>query len=146
MSEVEQLIPHRAPFLFVDEILERSAGSIVTSWTPAASSEFFRGHYPDYPLLPGVLLCEASIQAGALLVAGEEDAPPTPGMVPVLTKIGAARFRRPVRPGEELQFAVELTHSVGPARYMLARVTSGRHKVARLEFVVTLAPLREEDD
>ena len=145
MSEIEQLIPHRAPFLFVDEILERSEGSIVTRWTPDPSADFFRGHYPDYALVPGVLLCEASIQAGALLVAGDEDAPPAAGLVPVLTKIGEARFRRPVRPGEELHFAVEVTEAVGPARYLVARVTSGRRKVARLEFVVTLAPMREED-
>ncbi len=62
-------IPHRPPFLFVDEIVEVDDRRILTRKFADPDSDFFRGHYPDYPVMPGVLVCESCFQSGALLIA-----------------------------------------------------------------------------
>ena len=137
-DEVQAAIPHREPFLFVDRILEREDGRLVTQWTVPADADFFRGHYPDRPLVPGVLLCESAFQAGAILCAGDaRDAAPA-GAVPVLTRIGDARFKRMVGPGETVRCEVTLDQRVGPARCMTARLSCEGKVVLRVEFVVAI--------
>jgi 3-hydroxyacyl-[acyl-carrier-protein] dehydratase len=140
-NAIEALIPHRAPFLFVDRVVEHSSDSILTEWRVDADAFFFRGHYPGFPLLPGVLLCEGAVQAGALLAALEPRDAANEGKVPVLVKLGEARFRRMVRPGETLAFQVSVDERIGPARVMTARVTSASKNVARLQFTVALVAL-----
>ena len=138
-AEIEALIPHRAPFLFVDRVLEHASDSILTEWHVAADAPFFRGHYPGFPLVPGVLICEAAVQAGALLAALESREVAVERGMPVLVKLGEARFRRMVRPNETLRIAVSLDERLGPARVRTARVTSGTENVARVTFTVALA-------
>ena len=129
-------IPHREPFLFVSRVLEQSTDRIVTEWDVSADHDFFRGHYPGSPLLPGVLLCESSVQAGAILCATGDPRDEVPGdAVPVLTRIRDARFRQMVAPGDTLRFEVSLDERVGPARYMTARVTRDGKNVGRVEYV-----------
>ena len=70
MSQVTDLIPHRPPFLFVDEIVSESADGLVARRTFRAEEDFFKGHYPGAPITPGVLLCEAVFQTGALFSTG----------------------------------------------------------------------------
>lgn len=143
-DEIRAAIPHREPFLFVDRIVERASGRIVTEWRVPADAPFFRGHYPGRPLVPGVLICESAFQAGALLCAlDERDAVPT-GAVPVLTKIGDARFKRMLGPGETLRCEVTLDERVGIARYMKANLTCGGELVLRVEFVVAVTPAKLE--
>lgn len=138
MDAIHSALPHREPFLFVDRIVERTPGRIVTEWDIPADADFFRGHYPGRPLVPGVLICESTFQAGAILCATDErDAVPT-GAVPVLTKIGDARFKRMVGPGDTLRCEVTLDERVGAARYMTGRVTSKGESVLRVEFVVAV--------
>jgi 3-hydroxyacyl-[acyl-carrier-protein] dehydratase len=139
-SGIEAAIPHREPFLFVDSVLERAAGRIVTEWTPRADAPFFAGHYPGRPIVPGVLICESAFQAGAILCSGDP-AEAASGGVPVLAKVSDARFRRPVGPGETLRFEVTLDERVAAARYMTAKVTCGGENVLRVQFVVALAAL-----
>ncbi|MGA2035795.1 MAG: beta-hydroxyacyl-ACP dehydratase, partial [Thermoguttaceae bacterium] len=83
-DEIYAAIPHRAPFLLVDEILDRDATHITCIKTFSGAEDFFAGHYPGYPLVPGVLLCEAAMQSGAILLsqyfAGAE------GRLPVATR------------------------------------------------------------
>jgi 3-hydroxyacyl-[acyl-carrier-protein] dehydratase len=137
-NEIETLLPHRPPFLFVDRVVQRGEGSIVTEWDAAPEADFFRGHYPENPIVPGVLLVECALQAGALLCAtgvGE-----TAG-VPVVTRLGDARFKRVVRPGDTVRVEATLEARVGPARYMKAKLTVGGALAARLEFVVALQPV-----
>ena len=138
MDDVESIIPHRAPFLFVDRILERGEGRLVTEWTVPPEADFLRGHYPGRPLVPGVLLCESAFQAGAILCAGDDrDAVPQ-GAVPVLTRIEGSRFKRMVGPGETVRCETTLRERVGPARYLTSKQTCDGATVLRVDYVVAV--------
>ena len=100
-------IPHRPPFRLVDEIVEFGDDHIVTSRFVDPDSDFFEGHYPGEPVMPGVLICESIFQSGALLIAHRIGGFGLDQGVPVLTRIRDARFKRIVRPGETL--AIEVT-------------------------------------
>ncbi|MBL8861505.1 MAG: beta-hydroxyacyl-ACP dehydratase [Planctomycetes bacterium] len=140
-AEIEALIPHRDPFLFVDRIVARSADRIVTEWDVSRDLGAFRGHYPGYPVLPGVLISEFTFQSAACLFASGAEPSVQPGSVPVLTRIEDARFRRVVRPGETLRAEVEVVERLGPARYCKASVTCDGATVVRLRFTVAEAAL-----
>jgi 3-hydroxyacyl-[acyl-carrier-protein] dehydratase len=101
-----EVLPHRAPFLFVDEIVDLVPGSGATGiWRLTGQEWFFPGHFPGRPTLPGVLMCEAIAQVGAYaLLAGGT----LPGKLPLFGGLDGARFRRQVLPGEELVISVEL--------------------------------------
>jgi len=111
---ISSLIPHRPPFLWVDRIIEATKNSIVTEKKVPEDLDVFSGHYPGHPLLPGVLLCEAIFQTGALLIATLIDKADAinVGQVPVLTKISGARFKRPVRPGDTIRMTVKLVETI----------------------------------
>ncbi|HUR27784.1 MAG TPA: 3-hydroxyacyl-ACP dehydratase FabZ family protein [Planctomycetota bacterium] len=145
MESIHAAIPHRDPFLFVDRILERTEKEIHAEWTVRADAPFFEGHYPAHPIVPGVLLCESVFQAGAILCAHDKQDKSPEGSVPVLTKIGDARFKHVVRPGETLAIHVTLDERIGSTRFMTGRVQSAGRTVLRVTFVVTLAPLAEHD-
>jgi 3-hydroxyacyl-[acyl-carrier-protein] dehydratase len=106
--DIAKLLPHRYPFQFVDRVLEFDDGQRVVALKNVSINEpYFRGHFPEQPLMPGVLICEALAQAGALLAHGSSDGVPE-GHVVVLTGIDNARFRRPVLPGDQLHLEVTL--------------------------------------
>jgi 3-hydroxyacyl-[acyl-carrier-protein] dehydratase len=100
------LLPHRPPFLFVDEILEITPGiSARGLWRLTGEEWFFAGHFPGRPTLPGVLMCEAIAQVGALAVLADER---FAGRLPLFGGLDGARFRRQVGPGDELVLEVEM--------------------------------------
>lgn len=109
IDAVKALIPHRPPFLFVDEIVSESADGVVTKRTWRAEEDFYRGHYPNAPITPGVLLCEAVFQTGALFMAKHAMAAgAAPGSgVPLLSKIQDVRFRSPIYPGDTVLIEVK---------------------------------------
>src|SRR4029078_3042455 len=129
IDEIYAAIPHRPPFLLVDEIVSREGHRIVCRKTFRPDEWFFAGHYPQFPLVPGVLLCEAAMQAGAVLLAGL-DVPVNAG-VPVGAKLEDVRFKRMVRPGETIEMDVELTEKVSKVWFLKANVTCGGETAAR---------------
>jgi 3-hydroxyacyl-[acyl-carrier-protein] dehydratase len=115
MPSVTDLIPHRPPFLFVDEIVSESADSLTAKRLWRAEEDFYKGHYPGAPITPGVLLCEAVFQTGALYMARQAqaaEAKPGEG-VPLLAKISDVRFRNPVYPGDAILIEVRKKEVLG---------------------------------
>ncbi len=141
LTEIQAAIPHRPPFLFVDEIVVQSDTAITCRKTFHAGEHFFAGHYPDYPLVPGVLLCEAAMQAGAVLLSKFAKA----ARVPVVTRMSDVRFKRMVRPGETIEMAIDLLESRGGAYFMGARVTCDGKIALRFEFVCMMVE-RQNDE
>jgi 3-hydroxyacyl-[acyl-carrier-protein] dehydratase len=134
---IEALIPHREPFLWLDEVLELSETLVRARKRVAEDLEIFRGHYPDFPVLPGVLLCEAVFQAGAVLIASAGDIPE--GHVPVVTRQHETRFRRMVRPGEVLEIEARLDETLGGAWFLSGTVRVDGQVAVRLQFACTAA-------
>ena len=107
VKKIFESIPHRFPFLLVDRIVEMEPGKrIVGIKNVTINENFFQGHFPNQPLMPGVLICEAMAQMGAALAHfSRED--PNDGRVLVLTGLDRAKFKRKVEPGDQLR--IELT-------------------------------------
>lgn len=137
-------LPHRPPFLFVDEILRWTETDIVTTYTFKPDEFFFAGHYPNAPIVPGVLLCESAMQAGAIflsrLFAAEDakrtDTPKRP-LIPVVGRMNEIKFKRMVQPGETIRCEVKLGEKMGRAYFLSAQVTVGEFSAVRFEFACT---------
>lgn len=136
-QEIYSAIPHRPPFLFIDDIVRESENEIVCRKRFDANESFFAGHFPEFPIVPGVILCEAAMQAGALLIArrGLADG----GGVPVATRLNNVRFKHMVRPGDTVELEIHLDETLSGAYFLTAKVTCAGRLAARLEFACTLA-------
>lgn len=138
MQPVTELIPHRPPFLFVDEIVAETADGLTARRTLRADEDFYAGHYPGAPITPGVLLCEAVFQTGALYMARQAQAAGAKAGegVPLLAKISEVRFRNPVYPGETITIDVKKKESLGGFTMMSGSVKSGEKRVLTVDFAV----------
>jgi len=134
-EEIQQHIPHRPPFLWLDEIVSLDETSIHARTSLPAELDVFRGHYPQFPVLPGVLQCEAAMQAAAVLISQIID--PAKGKVPVATRMNNVQFRRLVRPGEILDIEVTLTERLQDTFFLKGRVSVDSQVATRLEFACT---------
>jgi len=133
---IEQAIPHRPPMLLIDEVLERSEQKITCRKTFREDEFFFQGHYPGQPITPGVILCEAAMQAGAVLLAQFLD---DADGVPVATRLNDVRFRRMIQPGDTITIDVELTERLANAFFMKAKVMCEGKSAVRFEFACAMA-------
>jgi 3-hydroxyacyl-[acyl-carrier-protein] dehydratase len=137
MDQILKAIPHRPPFLFVDKIVELTETKIKATKEISPEEPFFKGHYPGNPIMPGVLTCESIFQTGAILLssiigdAGDG--------IPVLTRIGNAKFKNMVKPGDILEMEAELVERVGNAFFLKGKASVAGKTVVTVEFAVTLA-------
>ncbi len=129
--DILDLIPQRPPFLFVDKIIDRLENKITTTLKLTGNEDFFKGHFPGNPIMPGVLLQEALFQSGAALMAGRAG-----GGLGVVTRVQNAKFKNMVRPGDELVMDVELTESISNAHYMKGTTKVDGKTVLVIEFAV----------
>jgi len=107
IQEILGLLPHRYPFLLIDRVVEFERGKRLVAIKNVTFNEpFFQGHFPDYPLMPGVLIVEAMAQAGAIIMLNE--IPDREKKLAVFTGIDKAKFRRPVTPGDQLRIEVDV--------------------------------------
>ncbi|MEZ6055572.1 MAG: 3-hydroxyacyl-ACP dehydratase FabZ family protein [Planctomycetaceae bacterium] len=134
-ADIEQLIPHRAPFLWLDDVVSVDETHIHARKHLPASLDVFQGHYPHFPVMPGVLQCEAALQAAAVLIA--RSLPNDDGKVPVATRMNNVQFRRLVRPGETLDIEVEITERLADAFFLKGKVSVDGKVSTRLEFACT---------
>ena len=112
--DIIRRLPHRYPFLLVDRVVELVDGErAVAVKSVSANEPFFSGHFPGRPIMPGVLICEALVQAGGLLACCSTDGV-SEGRGVVLVGLEHVRFRRPVVPGDQLRLEVELVHKHRP--------------------------------
>ena len=113
ISEIRERIPHRYPFLLVDRCEAFNPGqSIIGVKCVTANEPFFQGHFPDYPVMPGVLIVEAMAQTGAILMSKTLNVD-VGGKAIFFMSVDNGRFRAPVRPGDVLKLHVEVTRSRG---------------------------------
>lgn len=113
IHEILENLPHRYPFLLVDRVLSLDPGKDIVALKNVTINEpFFPGHYPHHPVMPGVLIIEAMAQVAALLVFKSGDAKPEGKSVYYFAGIDAARFKRPVIPGDQLTIKVTLLRSM----------------------------------
>jgi 3-hydroxyacyl-[acyl-carrier-protein] dehydratase len=130
--DIESLIPQRAPFLFIDKVLEKNNNKILTSYLVTGKEDFFKGHFPGNPIMPGVLLQEALFQSGAALMAGT-----TKGLG-VISKVQNAKFKNMVRPNDLLCMEVELIDQIENAYYFKGKTRVNSKIVVSIEFTCAL--------
>lgn len=112
INEIKATIPHRYPFLLVDRILEIEENKrAVGIKNVSANEEFFNGHFPEYPVMPGVLIIEALAQVGAVAILSKEE---NKGKLAFFAGIDSCRFKRQVVPGDQLRLEVEIIKIKGP--------------------------------
>ena len=142
---VASVLPHRYPFLLVDRVVEISAGKRIVALKNVTINEpFFVGHFPDHPLMPGVLICEAVVQAGGILARSSVDPAAETAVLPaqsphrlaMLTGLDRVRFRRQVIPGDQLLMEVEILRRRGTFWKMQGTARVDGQVAAELEFTV----------
>ena len=110
-EEIEAILPHRDPFLLLDEVVELEPGHVVARKQVRADEWYLSGHFPGRPIMPGVLIVEAMAQAGAVAVLSEEE---NRGRLALFAGIDGVRFKRIVEPGDELELTCDLEQMRGP--------------------------------
>lgn len=133
MDDPKKLIPHRAPFLFVDRIEKADAEGIVGYRRFPADEPFFAGHFPGYPVVPGVILVEAMAQVGG---AGLKIIDPDRPSIYYFATIDKVKFRRQVRPGDEVRIEVTLLRSGKTAVKQAGKAFVGTELAAEAEWMI----------
>jgi 3-hydroxyacyl-[acyl-carrier-protein] dehydratase len=140
-QEILERIPQRDPFLYLEEIVSKQINdetkTITASKKITGQEDFFKGHFPGDPIMPGVLICEAAFQTGALLMSYVMEGGIT-DKTAVVSRIQSAKFKNMVRPGDEIQMTVSLVDQLENAAYMKGKVTANGKTALQIEFACTL--------
>lgn len=142
ITEIKDIIPHRYPFLLVDKILEVEEGKSATGIkNVTANEEFFNGHFPDYPVMPGVLIIEALAQVGAVAMLKPAE---NRGRLAFFAGIDKCRFKAQVKPGDQLKLEVEIIRFKGPIGKGKATASVDGQTVAEAELMFALGDKDEQ--
>ncbi len=138
--EIEKTIPHRPPFLFLDAVLEIGETTIKANRLLRAEEPHFAGHYPGNPIMPGVLLCEAAFQAGAVLLVHRmrQAGGTAEHLTPVLSRIQEAKFKQMVRPGDEITIEVAWMETISQFHFLKGKISKEAKLVLTISFALAL--------
>jgi 3-hydroxyacyl-[acyl-carrier-protein] dehydratase len=157
IEEIEKRIPHRSPMRLLDEIVTQDDSTIHCRKTFHEEEFFVQGHFPDHPIVPGVIQCECCLQAGAILLSaqtggdqtggdqtggdqtGGDQTAEASGLVPVATRMDSVKFKRMVRPGDTVDVHVTLNDQVSNAYFLTGKMMLAGKLTARLDFACSIA-------
>ncbi len=138
---VDQLIldniPQRDPFLFIEKVVDRTENNITTSKLLTGNEDFFKGHFPGRPVFPGVLMCEAVFQTGALLMALKGQAAGN-SKTALVTRIQSTKFKNMAKPGDLLHITVDFVEMLANAAFMKGKITANNKTIMTIEFAATI--------
>jgi 3-hydroxyacyl-[acyl-carrier-protein] dehydratase len=136
---ISEILPHRYPFLLVDRVVEVEPGGQIRGYkNVTGNEEFFNGHFPDFPVMPGVLILEALAQASALLAHATEPFDSTKKVI-YLAGFDGARFKRPVKPGDRLDLVSRIVKRKGPIWRMESKALVDGQLAAETEILAALS-------
>jgi len=131
IDEIKKILPHRYPFLLIDRITKIEGDKkIVGIKNVTANESFFQGHFPDYPIMPGVLIVEAMAQVGGILLLRKKE---NKGKIPFFAKMDNVKLRRPVRPGDQLVIEVEVIKAKSRVGRIMAKASVNGEIVCEAE-------------
>jgi len=137
IQAIREILPHRYPMLLVDRIEELEADRIVGIKNVTVNEPFFNGHFPDYPVMPGVLIVEAMAQVAGVLVLSQ--IPDRKSKLVLLAGVDGAKFRKPVRPGDQLRIEMKLSKRKASMAKMSGTASVDGVMVAEAEMLCVLA-------
>ncbi|WP_051957779.1 3-hydroxyacyl-ACP dehydratase FabZ [Desulfobacter vibrioformis] len=138
MGDTINYLPQRAPFLFIDSILYLGKDRVTATYRVKTNEYFFKGHFPDKPVMPGVILLEMMFQAGAVYVSrfnrlGNGD-------IPVIARVENAKFKKMVKPGESLLIEVSFMEKMNNAFFFKGKIQACGQVVASCDFRTAVVP------
>lgn len=146
INQIKEYLPHRYPLLLVDRVLDWESGKqITTIKNVTINEEFFNGHFPHKPVMPGVLTIEALAQSAALLAFLTIGQKPDDNAVVYFVGIDGARFKRPVEPGDQLKMQVEILRQSRGIWKFHAKATVDEQLVVEAELMCTMRSIVEPD-
>lgn len=137
IQAIREILPHRYPMLLVDRIEELEADRVVGIKNVTMNEPFFNGHFPDYPVMPGVLIVEAMAQVAGVLVLSQ--IPDRKNKIVLLAAVDGAKFRKPVRPGDQLRIEMTLSRRKATMAKMSGTASVNGAVVAEAEMLCVLS-------